>query len=689
MSFAADKKKVLPQLAIWAGTYQGTPCEAPACRVSAKTAADEQIRELITSVPKTDLSAHVRREHLVIVKESYSFFMTIQGSTPAIDRPTQNDSRFVPLGTDSSDVFPTERSSVAFSDQLRNPAVLSLLLGTFSFLLYCGTLAFQFVWDDRKQIIENAAIKAWSFVPNYFTANVWAIADPHQRANYYRPLFLLWLKINYSLFGLSPAGWHCTSVLLQALVTIQVFWLARKLFRSDIPAAVSALVFAVHPVHIESVVWVSGVTDPLVAAFMLGATLLFIRSLASESVGWSAYTGSLACGAFALLSKEIAVVLPFLLIASAITVAKDRDEFRITKYVAPFFVLTLVYLGVRHVVLHGLMHLTPGETWRGYLLTLPSLIFFYVRQLIAPFWISPYADVYWVHSLTLRQFWIPVSVCIALIVFAVAAYRNAENRTRVIAVLAWTVLPLLPALYVRVFSPSELVHDRYLYVSSVGFSIIIVLLAQKLAEKIPVAIVGVMGATAVAMLAVVTFQGEMNWASEILLYKYAVEMAPHNDAALINLGVAYLERGNMENGIGALKQALDANPNSALAASNLGHVFLLSHRYAEAEPMFRRAIRLDPTQEGWLEQFAEVELRLGKISNAEQAVRQAIRIRPDGEGFHLMLGAVLLAKGDRRGAEQAFSEEFRLYPQDATARNALQQLGQGQPKEVSSESQAR
>jgi Flp pilus assembly protein TadD len=104
--------------------------------------------------------------------------------------------------------------------------------------------------------------------------------------------------------------------------------------------------------------------------------------------------------------------------------------------------------------------------------------------------------------------------------------------------------------------------------------------------------------------------------------------------------------------------------------------------------MFQRALGLDPAQEGWLEQFAEVELRLGKITEAEQAISQAILIRPDGEGFHLMLGAVLLAKGDRRGAEQAFAEEVRLYPQDATARNALQQLSQEQPKQVSSASQA-
>src|SRR5581483_3929188 len=430
----------------------------------------------------------------------------------------------------------------------------------------------------------------------------------------------LWLEVNYSLFHLSPAGWHLASLGLQAFVTVQVFWLGRRLTRSDSVAAISALLFAVHPVHIESVAWISGVTDPMVATFMLGATLLFINTLnRSGKAGSFAYCGSLACAALALLSKEIAIVLPLLLILTAVAVRPTRDWLRTSMFAAPFFLLTLAYLALRHFALHGFMHPKGGWVIGRFLVTLPSLIEFYIRQLVVPFWISPYADVYWVQVAGWRQFWVPLSLCCVAIIFAVFAYRANENKARAMALSAWIFLPLLPALYIRVFSPSELVHDRYLYVSSVGFSIVAALMARKLSEQIPASAVKIAGSTAIAVLAIATFRGELNWANEILLYKYAAEMAPHNDGAFINLGVAYLERGKVQDGITALNRAINLNPNSGLAFYDLGHVFLVSDRYAQAEPLFQRALLLDPAEEGWQEQFAEAELRLGKIGEAEEA----------------------------------------------------------------------
>ncbi|HKW19304.1 MAG TPA: tetratricopeptide repeat protein [Terriglobales bacterium] len=595
-----------------------------------------------------------------------------------------------------SDESPTERVTDGFfaglplrnfrpgvADDLRRPGAIPFLMASFSFLLYCGSLAFNFVWDDRKQIIENVALRTWHRVPTFFTANVWALTDPHKPANYYRPLFLLWLKINYSLFGLSPAGWHFMSVLLQALVTVQVFCLARRLLRDEIPAGIAALIFAVHPVHIESVAWLSGVTDPLVAAFMLAATLLFLRSFdASARSRWPAYAGSLVFAVLALLSKEIAIALPVLLIVTSAATREKLEWVRLGKCVTPFFLLTLAYVAVRHFALHGFMHSNDGYALRWVLLTLPSVVAFYARQLLAPLWMSPYADVYWVRVADLGRFWIPLVICCFLVIAGMAACVVAENRRRLLALYAWIILPLLPALYIPVFPPSELVHDRYLYVPSVGFCVLAVLAAGRVAQKVPRRTLSLATGVALVALCVVTFRGELSWDNEILLYKRAALVAPHNEGALINLGLAYLERNDSKDGVDALNQALELNPHSTLAAANLGHLFLVSNRYADAEPMFRRALWLNPHEEEWQEQFAEVELRLGKIAQAEEAARQAIRLRPDGEEFHLVLGAVLLAKGDRSGAEQAFVAELRMHPEDTRARDALDRLKPAKPQPV-------
>jgi Flp pilus assembly protein TadD len=582
----------------------------------------------------------------------------------------------VPLQADPAVAPCKPPKSASLREHLGRSGILALLLGAFSFVLYSGTLAFKFVYDDRQQVLNNAALTSWSYVAHYFTQNVWALVDSHKAANYYRPLFLLWLKLNYSLFGLTPVGWHALDILLQALVTVEVFWLARRLLKAEVPAAISALLFAVHPVHTESVAWVSGATDPLVTVFMLAAVLGFLRFLDCPTRGnWSPYAWSLTFTVLALLSKEVAVILPVVLIATAFGVRQDRADTRqIWQYALPIFLLMLAYLIIRRLVLGAVSY--PLHTYSTYdvLFTLPSVLVFYGRQLLIPFWISPYANVSWQTAPDLRHFWIPFTTCCLIASAAVIGYRTSQQRPLLRALYAWSLLPLLPALYLTVLPPTELVHDRYAYGSSVGFSILIVFAGWKAAQKSPPLFGKTVAAVTLGALAIMTFSGELNWASDILLFTHAVNVSPGNDTAMMNLGVVYLENNHPEEGAAALRVVCERNPDYALAAYNLAHYLFVNHRDSEAEHFFERALTLDPTQEDWLLQFADIELRLGKISQAEQAVREAIRLRHDGPEFHLVLGAVLLAKGDRAGAEDAMSEELHLHPGDTSAREALKLL---------------
>jgi hypothetical protein len=136
-----------------------------------------------------------------------------------------------PFSESETAIRPRSRANqnLSLAELTRLPWVVELLLAAGTFLLFCGTLAFKFVYDDRMQILENVSIRQWSYVPQYFTKNVWAMIDPHILANYYRPLFLLWLRINYALFGSNATGWHALSVALHVIVVVQVFWLGKRL----------------------------------------------------------------------------------------------------------------------------------------------------------------------------------------------------------------------------------------------------------------------------------------------------------------------------------------------------------------------------------------------------------------------------------------------------------------------------
>ena len=178
-----------------------------------------------------------------------------------------------------------------------------------TFLAYAGTLSFGFVFDDTAGIVRNDSLRAWHYLPSYFTSHVWSFLYPHLLSNYYRPFFLLWLRLNDALFGLHPWGWHLTSVLAHLGVTYLVYRLGLKLFRDAWVAAFAGLIFGLHPVHIEAVAYVSAVPEVLSTLFALAALLAWLRAReAGSNRIWLA--AALALFAAALLSKESGIMLP-------------------------------------------------------------------------------------------------------------------------------------------------------------------------------------------------------------------------------------------------------------------------------------------------------------------------------------------------------------------------------------------
>src|SRR5574340_712765 len=193
-------------------------------------------------------------------------------------------------------------------------ALLPLLLLAATFIVYVGTLQFEFVYDDMGQIVNNPVVHSWRYLPWYFHSNVWM--QQYAVGNYYRPLFLFWLLLNYTLFGLQPLFWHLTTVLAHLAVTWMVYLLVRRLTSDQATAAIAALLFGLHPIHLEAVAWISGVTEPLLAMLLVPAFLCYLNYRErGRARRWLLL--SLLLFALALLTKETAVVLPALLFAYA------------------------------------------------------------------------------------------------------------------------------------------------------------------------------------------------------------------------------------------------------------------------------------------------------------------------------------------------------------------------------------
>ena len=187
-----------------------------------------------------------------------------------------------------------------------------------------------------------------------------------------------------------PPGLACASLCVHLLATGLVFFLLRRHFLSPRIAATGALIFGVHPVHIEPVVWVSGVAEPLAAVWMLGSVLLWLRGRDTGNLKWE--IGSLACYVAALLTMETAIILPVIVYAYAISGIETRRRTERTEggqvkralvRTLPFIVVTLVYVVVRLVITRNVPAPTGAASHAQCAsLTEPSLILFYLQHLL-------------------------------------------------------------------------------------------------------------------------------------------------------------------------------------------------------------------------------------------------------------------------------------------------------------------
>ena len=479
-------------------------------------------------------------------------------------------------------VQPENRVSVV--EALSQPGVLETILLALVFIVYSATLAFGFVYDDRPVFVDNPLVHAWRYVPSYFSTHFGSqLAEAN--ATYYRPVFLLWFRLIHSLAGLHPALWHLSSVCVHVAVTYLVFLLAWRLTGDRWTAWIAALLYGLHPVHVESVAWISGVADPLLAVFFLGSLLAYLRRRQpGGSAAWLA--ASLLLYAMALLQKEVAIVLPALVFTYVVLFA-PRDERWGLKLrsavvaVFSFLALTALYLLARSRALHGMVRIITPISVKTMILTWPSLLWFYLKLLVYPARLSPFYDARYVTRPGLQDFVLPLAGVLAAAGLIWFWARRSPARSRAISyACALLVLPLLPALYIRVFNYSDHAHDRYLYLPSVGFVILCALAIRQLRPvKLQVATAGV----AAAILLAGTLTQQLNWASDLLLYTRGVSIAPGNSVARNNLGNALLERGQYPDAVAVYQQVLKQDPNFWMATYNLGYVSYRLHKFEDAE----------------------------------------------------------------------------------------------------------
>jgi tetratricopeptide (TPR) repeat protein len=484
------------------------------------------------------------------------------------------------------------------------------------------------------------------------------------------------------MFGVDPPGWHLTTILCHVAVTCLVFALIRRLTASRAIAFSAATLFALHPVHMESAAWVSGVSDPLTALSVLGSFIAYLRFRQENRGVWMGL--ALTLFALGLLEKETTVVLGPLVFAYAWIYAEQPSWISRSvcalQHSLGFAALTVAYLALRAHILHGMSHSVTPLSWKSMALTEPSIVWLYLRHLLFPVGISGLYGLPYINNPASAAFLVPTFLLLALFLALGWGIRRLKDPRLALFACCWMALPIIPVLWLRTFSEGDIAHDRYLYIPSVGFVLLVSLgLAEiskhrRAGHKNP----ELAGLAALALAyALGTFTQQIYWASDLLLYQRAYTMAPHDNLICTNLGTALLDAGYPDGAIALYSQVLAREPGYWLANYDLGYAYYKLGKPQAAEIYLRRAIAVNDKDSDTYMCLGLSVWRQGRADEAVQYIQRAIQVRPAAPGYHFALAMIRRDQNNIPAAESEFNLELRYNPGSTAARQQLQELASG------------
>jgi Tfp pilus assembly protein PilF len=539
-------------------------------------------------------------------------------------------------------------------------------------LLFLRVLFFDFVYDDEVQILANPWIHSFRNLPKFFTQPVWGFLHTPDIHGYYRPFFLVLLTLCYKLFGTEPLGWHAVNLVLHVLTVAGVFWAGKKLLLDRLAASLSALLFAVNPVHTEPISWISNLPEILLTLFVVVSFGAYLRGRESEPSSRWWWMLSWATAFLALLSKETALCLPILVFLHATLLprssyARGFHRFRSALVVsAPYLAMSAAVFFARHYALRD-THAAGYPELYGSLVHAPAAIVFYLWHLAFPFRLALFYSLPHFYPTTpgVSLVWITMlTILFGGLVFLLRRFSTA------LFFVAWITLTIFPAIVaLGSFGIYDAIHDRYLYLPSVGFAWLIALpVAHRRIWNFPRrdAFFVVAGFTLCISWSLACFHESQYWRSNFTLYQRAAQRSPGNVLALTSYGLECERQGQLEEAVAILRKSSELDPDYFGSWHALGSVESKRNHFPEARSALERADALVPGSRPALHaqiafQLAEVELRARNPQAAILQLGKALALAPDNPKVHMALAAAYALQGREEDArrERLVAESLR------------------------------
>jgi len=565
--------------------------------------------------------------------------------------------------------------------------LLVVLLALVTLALYCPALRCDFVtFDDPSCVAANPHVQGGL----HWAAVKWAFTDTKQHG-YWAPVLWLSHMLACQFFGLNPWGHHLINILLHAANTTLVFLLFRHLTGGTWRCCLLAMLFAVHPLRVESVAWVTERKDVLSTCFGLLSLMCYARyaelqRLKSPVQSWKPqfrlvptfYLLSLCLLALGLMSKPMLVTWPFVLLLLDYWPLRRFNDFSLPQCghllaeKIPFFALAILlslitFLAQQHGGAVIAVSSLPLSARVG------NALISYCRYLGMTFWPAHLAFFY-PHP----GYWPLSKVLLAaglLLGISAILFRRRHRQPYLLVGWLWFVGTLVPVIGLTQ-SGEQALADRFTYVPVIGLLMAIIWGAHDSIirhRRFPVLTTSVAAAAGLILCLGLTRRQIGYWQDSETLYRHALAVTENNHLAHNNLGIVLRDKGQIDEAICEFQAAIRLKPGNALFHRNLGFALAKKDETSAAINEYQQAIQLEPDNTDAHNNLGTALTKIGLTDEAIREFQTALRLNPNTIAAHVNLGVALAKKGLPDAAIDQYHAALRLEADNSEAHYNLGQ----------------
>lgn len=498
-------------------------------------------------------------------------------------------------------------------------------------IVFFNTFQNDFAFDDESVIQNNESITNLSNIPSFFTGD----NGFHKViGKYYRPIVSISYTIDYALYGLSPKGFHVTNVLIHLIASLLLFRIFTLLFAKskycNIISLLITLVFVVHPIHTESVSWISGRTDSIATLFFFAAFLYYIKFSDSENKSNKFLIFSLLYYFIGLLSKEMIITMPVIIVLYDFIYKKKpfsyiKENF---KTYALFAGVTIFYFGIRYLALKDI----PDRMSYLYFIGKDASVVFFTMIKTVPLYFKlllfPVNLLYHYNGVLPDSTSLDPNVIFSIIFvlgMIVSAVLLFKKQSEISFVLLFFLVTLLPVM--NIIPTMNFMAERFLYMTSFCLSLLFGILFVKYINDKNKFIIVFVSLLIILPYSYLTIKRNAEWKDNDTLYSTADGVDGY--VLLVNAGNIYANKKNYEEAAKRYRRAIEIRDNTVLGHHNLGLIFLIKGQLDSAEVQFKKGLQIDSlAPDGYL-QLAQVYNMRGEKQEAIKYLEKLQTISPN------------------------------------------------------------